>query len=61
MAEQDFPDELPPEYSARYGSGRLHDTKGPELHEWMIKETRSYAVGAIAALKEQIQDVWQFT
>jgi acetoin utilization protein AcuC len=61
MAEQDFPDELPPEYSARYDSGRLHDTKGPELHEWMIKETRSYAVGAIAALKEQIQDVWQFT
>jgi acetoin utilization protein AcuC len=59
MSGQRFPDELPPAYSARYGSGRLHDTQSPALEEWVIERTRIYAERAIEALKEQTRGVWQ--
>jgi acetoin utilization protein AcuC len=55
MSGQTFPDELPPGYSARYGPGRLHDTHGPALEEWVMEQTRAHAEHAIAILKEQTQ------
>jgi acetoin utilization protein AcuC len=55
MSGQRFPDELPPSYSARYGPGRLHDTQGPLLEEWVVEQTRAYAESAIAALREFLE------
>jgi acetoin utilization protein AcuC len=61
MSAQTFPDELPPAYSERYGSGRLHDTQGPQpQEEWVIEETRGYVERNLAALKAQTQDVWRW-
>ncbi len=59
MSGQNFPDLLPPDYSARYGPGRLHDAQGPALEEWVTEQTYTYARNAIAALKEQTQAQWQ--
>jgi acetoin utilization protein AcuC len=61
MSEQRFPDELPPTYSARYGSGQLHDVTGPEPTEaWVQQKARDYVEKSIAALKAQTQDVWRW-
>ncbi len=59
MSEQCFPDELPPEYSASYGPGRLHDAQGPQLDAWVLEQTHAYAKRTIAELEKQIQGVWR--
>ncbi|MCP4519994.1 MAG: acetoin utilization protein AcuC, partial [Delftia sp.] len=61
MSGQNFPDELPPAYSARYGPGQLHDVAGPGPTEtWVQQKTRDYVEKNIAALKVQTQDVWRW-
>jgi acetoin utilization protein AcuC len=60
MSGQDFPDDLPPDYGARYGPGRLHDVQSPDLEDWVIEHTQTYARQALTDLKEQTQDRWQW-
>ena len=54
MSAQSFPDELPPAYAERYGSGRLHDVDGPEpVEAWTAKQTRAYVEKGLAVLKNE--------
>lgn len=55
MSDLEFLDELPPEYSERYGPGRLHDSTGPKLEKWMLAQTRADAERSIAALEKQME------
>jgi acetoin utilization protein AcuC len=55
MSGQTFADELPQEYTARYGGARLHDTGGPALSERDRDWTREFAARAVEALRERLR------
>jgi len=61
MSGQTFPDELPPMYAERYGSGRLHDVDEPEpVEARAARQTRAYAKKGLAVLKARTKGVWKW-
>ena len=52
MSAQDFPDELPPVYRARYGGERLHDRQGPQIDPHMRRLAREKTRAAVERFKQ---------
>jgi acetoin utilization protein AcuC len=59
MSERRFSDELPQQYSTRYGPGRLHDSEGPKLEKWVLDQTRAYAQSTITEIQELVAGIWR--
>jgi hypothetical protein len=54
MSNREFPDDLPPAYAAKYGSGTLHDQHKPRPDPRSQDVARRHASLAISELKERI-------
>jgi acetoin utilization protein AcuC len=53
MSDQEFSDELPASYAARYGQGTLHDHTMPQTEEATRAIARRHAAKAIEELREK--------
>jgi acetoin utilization protein AcuC len=54
MSDREFPEDLPPAYAAKYGSGTLHDQHEPRPDPRSQDVARRHASLAISELKERI-------
>lgn len=55
MSERDVPDELPPRYAERYGTGRLRDHDGPRIPPEVQEQARAYAEAQVRQLRQVVQ------
>ncbi|MCJ7738200.1 MAG: acetoin utilization protein AcuC [Anaerolineae bacterium] len=61
MSGQEFSNDLPAEYAARYGPGHLHDEDGPALVEPRVADrTRGYVERVLETLRALTGDVWRW-
>lgn len=58
LSGQEFPEELPAEYAAVYGPGRLHDMARPEPVPRLLDAAWAYAKSSVEALRRETGGRW---